>query len=101
MIASGPTKLSSAGAPDQDSTATPAKRQSMPSATRRSKFSWKMNQAMSAVAAPSNVRSSDAAAASVRVSPAIKRIGPTTPPAAIAPASQDSSKARQWDFRRP
>jgi hypothetical protein len=54
-IASGPIRLDSVGCPDHDSTAAPATRHAMPSAIRRSKFSWKMNHAMRAVATPSKV----------------------------------------------
>jgi len=87
-MASGPTMLSKLGAPDHDSTAAPTTRLTMPTAIRRSKFSWKINHAISAVAAPSSVRRSEAAAASVRASPNISSSGPSTPPAPIAPASQ-------------
>ena len=72
-------------------TAAPASRHSMPMAMRRSKFSWKMNHAISAVAAPSRVSNSEAVAASVRTRPAISKSGPRIPPAAIAPASQGQS----------
>src|SRR5262249_28733088 len=91
-IASGPMTLSSVGVPVQERTAAPARRQAMPSAMRRSKFSWKTNHAMSAVAAPSSVSSNDAAAALVRARPVMRRTGPMTPPAAMAPASQGNSE---------
>ena len=90
-MASGPTRLDKVGWPDQDRTAAPATRHAMPSAMRRSKFSRKMNQAISAVATPSSVSNSEAAAASVRVSPTMRRTGPTMPPATIAPESQGRS----------
>ena len=63
----------------------------MPRTTRRSKFSWKRNHAMSTVATPSSVSKSDAVAASVRVSPTRSSTGPTTPPAMMAPESQGRS----------
>jgi len=56
-IVMGPAKVASVGVPVQDKTAAPITRQAIPSAMRRSKFSWKMNHAISAVAAPSSVRS--------------------------------------------
>ena len=93
-MASGPITLFTVGVPAQARTTAPATRHAMPSAILRSKFSWKMNHAMSAVAAPSSVSRSDAAAASVRVSPTINNMGPAMPPAAIAPASQRMSCCR-------
>ena len=63
----------------------------MPIAIRRSKFSWKMNHAIKAVATPSSVRSSDAVAALVRARPNMSRTGPRTPPAPIAAASHGNS----------
>ena len=47
----------------------------MPTAIRRSKFSWNANQARKAVATPSMVSSKDAVAASVRANPAISKKG--------------------------
>ncbi len=90
-IANGPTTLETVISPDHESTAAPATRQPMPNAIRRSKFSWKRNQAMSAVATPSRVRRSDAAAAAVRVSPTNRSTGAIIPPATIAPASHGIS----------
>src|SRR5215471_12622263 len=95
-IASGPTMLSKVGAPDHDNTAAPATRLAMPIAIRRSKFSWKMNHAIKAVAAPSTVRRSEAVAALVRARPNISRSGPRTPPTPIAAASHGKS-ARERD----
>lgn len=45
MMAIGPNRPDSVGWPDQGRTAAPATRQSMSSAMRRSKFSWKTNHA--------------------------------------------------------
>jgi len=91
-IAMGPSKPDKLGCPDQESTIAPATRQAMPTAMRRSKFSWKMNHAISAVATPSSVRRREAAAASVRVNPVISRMGPTMPPVRMAPASHGNSR---------
>ena len=90
-IAIGPMSPDNVGVPDQDNAAAPLTRHAMPSAIRRSKLSWNTNQASNAVATPSSVNRSDAAAASVRDKPAINKIGPTIPPAMIAPASHGMS----------
>src|SRR6266567_691184 len=50
-----------------------------------------MNQAIKAVAKPSSERSKEALLALVCAKPASSKMGPTTPPANIAPASQGSS----------
>ena len=91
IIASGPTTFCRVGSPDQARITAPATIQTIPSAIRRSKFSWNINQAIRAVAAPSNVKSNDAVAASVWSSPNISRRGPAIPPAVIAPASHGIS----------
>jgi hypothetical protein len=90
-MASGPSRFDKVGRPDQERIAAPATRQAMPMAIRRSKFSWKTNHAISAVATPSSVSISEAVAASVRESPNISSSGPMMPPTAMAPASQGSS----------
>jgi hypothetical protein len=90
-IARGPRMFCRVGVPDQDRMAAPATRHIIPSSIRRSKFSWHKNHAIRAVAAPSNVRRSDAAAASVRASPHISSRGPATPPLAIAAPSHGTS----------
>ena len=63
----------------------------MPSATRGSKFSRNANHAKSAVNTPSAFSSKDAPDAGILVNPNIKRTGPTTPPANIAPRNQSHS----------
>ena len=70
----------------------------MPRATRRSKFSWKTNHARTAVATPSRVRSSEAAAASVCERPVMSSNGPTIPPATIAPPSHGISAGAKRCF---
>ena len=70
--AMGPSKVDKVGWPDQESRIAPATRHAMPTAMRRLKFSWKMNQAIGAVATPSSVRRRGAVAASVRARPATK-----------------------------
>src|SRR5262249_51644444 len=62
-MARGPSRPESVGCPDHERTSAPNTRQAMPSAMRRSKFSWKTNHAMSAVATPSRVSINDAALA--------------------------------------
>lgn len=63
----------------------------IPSATRRSKFSRNANHAISVVNTPSAFSSSDAPEAGMLLKPYRRRTGATSPPAAIAPASQGNS----------
>ena len=77
--------------PPHESTTLPATMSAKPSAMRRSTFSWNTNQARSAVKTPSRLRSRDAAEAGVVRRPDMRRIGPRTPPATIAPASHGTS----------
>ena len=66
-MASGPTQsLAPPSPPGQDSTTPPATIASMPSTMRRSAFSLKTTQAMTAVRTASRLSSSDAAAPVVR-----------------------------------
>ena len=75
----------------QESSAPPPTMRAKPNAIRRSKFSWKTNQASSAVNTPSMFKSREAADAGVELSPDMRRTGPTTPPANTAPASHGTS----------
>lgn len=59
-----------------------------------------MNHAISAVEAPSSVRSNEAADASVRTRPAINNNGPITPPKAMAPGKPGQFSPRQRHFGR-
>src|SRR6516165_5990695 len=90
--ASAPDELVSPTPPEgQASTTPPALMSAMPSTIRRSAFSWNTTQARSAVSTASRLSSSDASAADARVSPYIRSVGPSTPPAAIAPDSHGHS----------
>src|SRR5882757_6615147 len=72
----------------------PATMQIIPDITRRSKFSWKMNHASSAVKTASRFSKSDAVDAALLASPYIRATGPTKPPKKMAPASQTQSARR-------
>lgn len=63
----------------------------IPRATRRSKFSWKTNQARKAVNTPSALSNREAPEAGIRARPSSSKTGATTPPARMAPASQPHS----------
>src|SRR5947207_3437836 len=100
ITASAPAEIPNDPLGCQLRTSPPAMMRTMPSAMRRSKFSWNTNQARSAVNTPSRFSSSDADAAGVERSPAISNTGASTPPNRIAPASHGLSR-RESDPRSP
>ncbi|MDP2794757.1 MAG: hypothetical protein Q8O25_11890 [Sulfurisoma sp.] len=87
--------------PGQASSVAPATMATMPSAMRRSKFSWKANQASNAVNTPSAFSNNEAPEAGMLARPNISSTGPTIPPATMAPASQPHSpRARRTGAER-
>ena len=72
-------------------TSAPATMSAMPNAIRRSKFSRKTNQAMSAVSTPSALSNSEAPDAGTLTSPHMSKAGAIIPPAITAPASHPAS----------
>ena len=90
-MSSAPAKFSVRGAASAESNAPPATMAAMPAKTRRSTFSRKSVHAIAAVSTASRLSSREAEDASLRASPCTRRIGPATPPAAMAAASQGQS----------
>ena len=93
IMAIGPRRPSVVACPvDHESRQVPAVISTIPSAMRRSKFSWKANHASSAVKTPSIFKSNEAVDAAVRARPIIRSSGPSTPPKRTAPANQGTSE---------
>src|SRR5215472_18435958 len=83
------------------STTPPATMSAMPNTMRRSAFSRNTIQASSAVSTASRLSSSEASAALARVRPYMSRIGPSTPPAMMAPINQGHSALDRLLRSRP